>query len=199
MVEVYDTPTTPNQHPSHHPPPCAHETQNQTTSSANHNTTSKTTMALPPPIRMALRQASELSPRPISNARNVTRIREFRATNASSLSYHALSHQADARKRALSSSRPIVSVSPSILSGKQRMCNFSSTPPQPSTSSSPSGGPSSGAPARSTSDPYAEDSGSSNKGIFAKLWDRYSFEGQTKRIILGERLFRGAQFRANDM
>ena len=39
----------------------------------------------------------------------------------------------------------------------------------------------------------------SNKGIFAKLWDRYSFQGQQKRIILGERLFRSAQFRANDL
>lgn len=37
-----------------------------------------------------------------------------------------------------------------------------------------------------------------NKGIFGKLWDRYSFEGQTKRIVLGERLFRSAQYRAND-
>ena len=37
-----------------------------------------------------------------------------------------------------------------------------------------------------------------NKGIFGKLWDKYSFEGQKKRIILGERLFRSAQFRAND-
>ena len=36
------------------------------------------------------------------------------------------------------------------------------------------------------------------KGIFAKIWDRYSFQGQQKRIILGERLFRSAQHRAND-
>ncbi len=37
-----------------------------------------------------------------------------------------------------------------------------------------------------------------DKGIFAKIWDRYSFQGQQKRIILGERLFRSAQYRAND-
>jgi len=40
--------------------------------------------------------------------------------------------------------------------------------------------------------------GGSSKSIFAKLWDRYSFQGQQKRIILGERLFRSAQVRAND-
>lgn len=39
---------------------------------------------------------------------------------------------------------------------------------------------------------------SSKKSIFNKLWDKYSFEGQKKRIILGERLFRAAQYRAND-
>ena len=37
-----------------------------------------------------------------------------------------------------------------------------------------------------------------SKSIFSKLWDKYSFEGQKKRIILGERLFRAAQYRAND-
>ena len=37
-----------------------------------------------------------------------------------------------------------------------------------------------------------------DKGIFAKIWDRYSFQGQQKRIILGERLFRSVQYRAND-
>jgi hypothetical protein len=37
-----------------------------------------------------------------------------------------------------------------------------------------------------------------DKGIFAKIWDRYSFQGQQKRIIMGERLFRSAQYRAND-
>ncbi len=37
-----------------------------------------------------------------------------------------------------------------------------------------------------------------DKGILAKIWDRYSFQGQQKRIILGERLFRSAQYRAND-
>ena len=37
-----------------------------------------------------------------------------------------------------------------------------------------------------------------NKGIFSKIWDRYSFQGQQKRILLGERLFRSAQHRAND-
>jgi hypothetical protein len=50
---------------------------------------------------------------------------------------------------------------------------------------------------KATSDPFTE--ASSDKSIFAKLWDRYSFEGQTKRIILGERLFRAAQVRANDV
>lgn len=39
---------------------------------------------------------------------------------------------------------------------------------------------------------------STNKSIFSKLWDNYSFEGQRKRILLGERLFRSAQYRAND-
>lgn len=42
------------------------------------------------------------------------------------------------------------------------------------------------------------DGESTNKSIFSKLWDKYSFEGQRKRIILGERLFRSAQYRAND-
>mmetsp|Transcript_13680 Transcript_13680/g.29677 ORF Transcript_13680/g.29677 Transcript_13680/m.29677 type:complete len:349 (+) Transcript_13680:55-1101(+) len=37
-----------------------------------------------------------------------------------------------------------------------------------------------------------------DKSIFSKLWDKYSFEGQKKRIILGERLFRSAQYRASD-
>ncbi|KAL9181595.1 hypothetical protein ACHAXT_010400 [Thalassiosira profunda] len=37
-----------------------------------------------------------------------------------------------------------------------------------------------------------------NKGIFGQLWDRYSLEGQKKRILLGERLFRTAQHQAND-
>jgi len=37
-----------------------------------------------------------------------------------------------------------------------------------------------------------------NKSIFSKLWDKYSFEGQKKRIVLGERLFRAAQYRASD-
>jgi hypothetical protein len=37
-----------------------------------------------------------------------------------------------------------------------------------------------------------------DKGIFAKIWDRYSFQGQQKRIIMGEHLFRSAQYRAND-
>lgn len=48
---------------------------------------------------------------------------------------------------------------------------------------------------------YVEEAvnGGNSKGIFAKLWDRYSLEGQKKRIILGERLFRSAQFRANDL
>lgn len=39
---------------------------------------------------------------------------------------------------------------------------------------------------------------SDNKSIMSKLWDKYSIEGQQKRIILGERLFRAAQYRAND-
>jgi cytochrome b pre-mRNA-processing protein 3 len=39
---------------------------------------------------------------------------------------------------------------------------------------------------------------SDNKSIMSKLWDKYSIEGQKKRIILGERLFRAAQYRAND-
>jgi hypothetical protein len=38
----------------------------------------------------------------------------------------------------------------------------------------------------------------SGKSIFSKLWDKYSIEGQKKRIILGERLFRSAQHRASD-
>jgi hypothetical protein len=38
----------------------------------------------------------------------------------------------------------------------------------------------------------------SGKSMFSKLWDKYSIEGQKKRIILGERLFRSAQHRAND-
>ncbi len=38
----------------------------------------------------------------------------------------------------------------------------------------------------------------SNKSIFSKLWDKYSFEGQKKRIVLGERLFRTAWYQAND-
>lgn len=40
--------------------------------------------------------------------------------------------------------------------------------------------------------------GQRDKSIFSKLWDKYSFEGQKKRIVLGERLFRSAQHRAND-
>ena len=77
---------------------------------------------------------------------------------------------------------------------------YSSTPNQPPPSS-PKDEPTDATKKRSTkstSDPFTE-AGSSNKSIFAKLWDRYSFEGQTKRIILGERLFRAAQARASDV
>ena len=42
------------------------------------------------------------------------------------------------------------------------------------------------------------DNDEGSKSIFSKLWDKYSFEGQKKRIVLGERLFRAAQYRAND-
>lgn len=35
-----------------------------------------------------------------------------------------------------------------------------------------------------------------NKGVFGKLWDRYSVQGQQRRIEMGERLFRAAQWRA---
>ncbi|KAL7551547.1 hypothetical protein ACHAWF_014736 [Thalassiosira exigua] len=62
-----------------------------------------------------------------------------------------------------------------------------------SLSSAPSPSP----PPPPTTDPTQAGDGG-NKGIFGKIWDRYSFQGQQKRIILGERLFRSAQYRAND-
>ena len=68
--------------------------------------------------------------------------------------------------------------------------NFSSTP---SSSSSRTDNNSS-----ITTNLTIGDGESTNKSIFSKLWDKYSFEGQRKRIILGERLFRSAQYRAND-
>ena len=63
----------------------------------------------------------------------------------------------------------------------------------PQSSSSPSSTRSDNVTTTLTTD---NDEGS--KSIFSKLWDKYSFEGQKKRIILGERLFRAAQYRAND-
>lgn len=36
------------------------------------------------------------------------------------------------------------------------------------------------------------------KGMFSRMWDRYSIEGQQRRIDLAERLFRAAQIQAND-
>jgi hypothetical protein len=72
-------------------------------------------------------------------------------------------------------------------------CAFSSsssTPPSSSLSTAPTDSV--------TTNLTVGDSESTNKSIFSKLWDKYSFEGQRKRIILGERLFRSAQYRAND-
>ncbi len=40
---------------------------------------------------------------------------------------------------------------------------------------------------------------SGNKSFFAKLWDKYSLKEQHKRSVLGEKLFRSAQYRANDL
>ncbi|KAL7520369.1 hypothetical protein ACHAWX_005097 [Stephanocyclus meneghinianus] len=185
-------------------------------------------MTLPPLIRMALRQPSELcslkpknkAPIVPLSAINATahRIAGLNAPNACVLSRRCLSHHSyftvhhRGATRRLSPSvstssliLPITSLaSSSILFRGQQLCNFSSAPsPLSTVPKPPSGGDSpstsSGSAARSTSDPYSEEKTGSNKSIFAKLWDRYSFEGQTKRIILGERLFRGAQFRANDL
>lgn len=185
-------------------------------------------MTLPPLIRMALRQPSELcllkpkhkariAPLPVINA-TAHRIAGLNAPNACALARRCLSHhshftvQQHAATRRLSPSvsaspliHPIISLaSSSIPLRGQQLCNFSSaTSPSSTGPKPPSGGDSPSTPpgsaARSTSDPYSEEKTGSNKSIFAKLWDRYSFEGQTKRIILGERLFRGAQFRANDL
>jgi hypothetical protein len=66
--------------------------------------------------------------------------------------------------------------------------------PSPSPSSPPSHSDSS----ITTNFTTAGGDESSKKSIFNKLWDKYSFEGQKKRIILGERLFRAAQYRASD-
>lgn len=73
---------------------------------------------------------------------------------------------------------------------------FSSSPSPPA--SPPSGTPSPPPPPPPPTTDLTEAGNGGNKGILSKLWDRYSFEGQTKRIILGERLFRSAQQRAND-
>lgn len=40
---------------------------------------------------------------------------------------------------------------------------------------------------------------SGNKSFLAKIWDKYSLKEQHKRSILGEKLFRSAQYRANDL
>jgi len=39
----------------------------------------------------------------------------------------------------------------------------------------------------------------SKKGLFARAWDRYSLGEQQRRIMLGERLFRSAQRRSDDL
>ena len=49
-----------------------------------------------------------------------------------------------------------------------------------------------------SSRPLPHDEEAGDKGILGKLWDKFSIEGQKRRILMGERLFRSAQFRAQD-
>ena len=150
-------------------------------------------MTLQSHLRRVLRQAAELQPAStsinvISNA-GANPVGSLGANRTLSRAYCTVQNRVVSRSSSPPSSiasliRPIASCD---LLNRQQTCEFSSNPPSADQSLS----------TKSTSDPFTE--ASSDKGIFAKLWDRYSFEGQTKRIILGERLFRAAQSRANDM
>jgi hypothetical protein len=147
-------------------------------------------------LRLALRQASELH-----GASKAIQVAQTSGTNASShqtvsFATRALNQTFTVHNRAAStlSSRhlsaksllsPIISNNNTLVIPKQQANNFSSSNSDHALST------------KATSDPFTE--ATSDKGILAKLWDRYSFEGQTKRIVLGERLFRAAQIRANDV
>ena len=71
---------------------------------------------------------------------------------------------------------------------------------QPSQSFATSTSPTSALAAGSTASLGVDDTPTqSNKGFLAKAWDRYSLGQQQHRIELGERLFRSAQRRADDL
>mmetsp|Transcript_12684 Transcript_12684/g.21155 ORF Transcript_12684/g.21155 Transcript_12684/m.21155 type:complete len:338 (-) Transcript_12684:37-1050(-) len=81
------------------------------------------------------------------------------------------------------------SLSDRIMSSLQSSQSFA-------TSTSPAAAPAAG----STASLGVDDSpAQSNKGFLAKAWDRYSLGQQQHRIELGERLFRSAQRRADDL
>ena len=165
------------------------------------------TMSLQSNLRLTLRQLVELQAAPkLISIGSPNRGAYYNHKFVNSTLEGIINHRAFSTQRrtismtSLSSSSSLCRPLGDMFTSRQPAYYFSSTPP-PSPASSSNDAPAEGTKilsTKSTSDPFTE-VGSSNKSIFAKLWDRYSFEGQTKRIVLGERLFRAAQARASDV